>query len=46
LVKNKVIPEEPVIENEVVLKTDEIILLKLSGRMNTIDITKKMFCTF
>lgn len=44
--KNKDIPEEPAIENKVVLKADEIILVKLNRRTNKADITKKGACTF
>lgn len=44
--KNKDIPEEPAIENKVVLNADEIILVKLNGRINKADITKKGACTF
>lgn len=45
-IKNKDIPEEPAIENKVVLKADEIILVKLNRRTNKADITKKGACTF
>lgn len=36
-IKNKDIPEEPAIENKVVLKADEIILVKLNRRINKAD---------
>lgn len=45
-IKNKDNPEEPVVENKVVLKADEIILFKVNGRINKTAITKKGVCTF